>query len=227
MAKLWMWQIPKEMGKRRTIRTHILGSLHLYIPFLYKLALVLAIVDYTSPWFTVFLAVVTMGIASRAIMPHHFILWALPLALCANPTPMFFVGWGILWFIQDWPIWKNPKLLYALTFRYRSNQGIRDYGQLLEDADEVIEWLKKYTAEGEAIWVNGAENHIYLDANRPATAMSIIEAQGKEPRLDYPRVIVHSAASPENYDYTPGGYEHALISPHGLYTVLTRKGIVV
>lgn len=227
MAKLWLWQMPKRMGKHRHIRSHIVGMLHLYIPFLYKLALILAIVDYTSPWFIVFLVVVAMSIASKGIVPHHFILWALPLALCANPGPMFFVGWGILWFVQDWPIWKNPSLIYPLTFRYKSGSGLRDYGQLLEDSNEVVDWLKKNTAEDEAIWVNGAENHVYLDANRKATAMSIIEAQGVEPRLDFPRVIVHSAATPEHYDYTPGGYEHVLISPHGFYTILQRKGLVV
>jgi hypothetical protein len=138
--------------------------------------------------------------------------------MAAKPTPLFFAAWAILFLLQDWAIWVKPELLYPATFPFR-NSSLRDYGQLLDDADEVVEWLKGNTEESEAVWVNGIENSIYLQANRRAALMSICEAPNELPD-PMPRVIVHSPTAQEyNYEH----YEHQLLSPRGLYSVWTRK----
>lgn len=103
-----------------------------------------------------------------------------------------------------------------MTFRFR-NGG--DYGKLLDDAKPVIEWLKANTAPDEAIWVNGVENQIYIEANRPSVCMQIIEAPREEPLLA-PRVIVHCGPTAMDYNYK--GYENALFSPIGIYTIMVR-----
>lgn len=205
------------MGKGRTLKDNTLQALHLLTPFLYKFALVLTVCDWSSPWFIVLLVVIGMTVSVKQVVPHHFILWTFPLAMCASPTPLFWVAWGILWVIQDWPIWQRPELLYPLTFRYRAGGH---YGILLDDAMEAVEWIKANTEEGEAIWVNGFENQIYLEANRPSVCMEICEAPREEPAI-LPRVIVHCGTSGAEFDYS--GYEHVLISTKGLYTVMKRK----
>lgn len=225
IAKLWMLDIPKRMGKKRTFKTNVVAVLHLFIPFIHKLILIAMIVDYKSKWFVVFAIVVAMSLSVKQLVPHHFILWALPLALCSQPTPAFFAAWGVLWLLQDYPIWKTPALLYPLTFRFRGS-ALRDYGELLADSKEAVEWVKAHTDEGEAILVNGIENSFYLECNRPASAMQICEAQGEETPI-LPRVIVHSAATGMDIDIS--GYDHQLITPRGLYSVFTRKpsGIIL
>lgn len=88
---------------------------------------------------------------------------------------------------------------------------------------EVVEWLKANTAPGEAILVNGFENQIYIEANRPAICMDICEAPREADKI-MPRVIVHCGNSAVEMDYT--GYEPQLITaPAGLYTVTVRKDL--
>ncbi len=208
------------MNKERTFRANTLSTLHLLLPFLIKFALILTILDWRSPWFVVLMVVIGLTITAKQIVPHHFILWTLPLALASHPTVLFFVAWVILWLIQDFSIWKNPKLIYPLTFRFRNNQ-VKDYGQLLDDADQVIAWVKANTKEGEAIFVNGFENNLYLECNRPASNMLICEAVGHE-EIELPRVYLHSAGT-ATLEFDLSNYRHVLISPMGLYTIMVKK----
>lgn len=219
-ARKWLWEIPKKMGKARALRTHTLKQLHLLTPFLFKLCVLLPIIDPRSPWALVLLIAAVLTISVKQIVPHHLILLAFPLAMCAEPNALFFVAWGILWVLQDWPIWNNPELIYPLTFRDRGNV-IRHYGELLGDSDEVVEWLKENTKEGEAIWVNGFENQIYLEANRPSAMLTICEATDVQEEFEKPRVIVHCVNGRQDFNYE--GYEHRLITPRGLFTVMERK----
>ena len=219
---LYLWFIPREMGKARTLRRNTLAQLHLLMPGLIKLAMVLAIADWRSPWFVVFLVCVVLTVSVKQVVPHHLILLTFPLALAVNPSGLWFIAWVILWMLQDFLIWLKPDLIYPLTFRFR--QG-GHYGVLLDEGLEVVEWLKANTAPGETILVNGFENQIYIEANRPGVCMDICEAPREADKI-MPRVIVHCGNSAVPLDYT--GYEPQLVSaPGGLYTVTVRKALTL
>lgn len=206
--------MPNKMGKGRTLKQNTLGHLHLLKPGLILMAPFLACMDYSSPWAVVLLAVVAISLWSKQIVPHHFILWAFPLALACQPTPMTFIAFGLVWAFRDLAIWLRPENIYKITFG--APQG--DYGMRLEDGEWVARWLKdKLLTE---IWVNGMDNNVYLQSGLKSWNMVVPEWTEPFEGLP-PKFIIHCAGSVE-FDYDKYGYEVVDSSPRGTYIISER-----
>lgn len=151
---------------------------------------------------------------SKQIVPHHFILWAFPLALACHPTVMTFVAYALVWAFRDLAIWLRPENIYKITFG--SPQG--SYGDRLDDAEYVADWLKK---EGvKEVWVNGMDNNVYLQANVPS--WNLVVPEWTEPFEGLPpKVIIHTAGAIP-FDYDAHGYENTGSSPRGMYILMER-----
>ncbi len=128
---------------------------------------------------------------------------------------MTFLAFFIVWAVRDGICWYRPELIYRVTFG--SGQG--DYGTMMNDARHIEAWLIVNTAKDEIIWVNGAENQIYLNVLRKPWRIEIPEIKGL-PDGEPPRCIVHCSQSAQEFDYT--GYEPKLVSVIGLYTLMVK-----
>ncbi len=211
----WCVAIPAQFGARRMFKANTLGHAKFLLPCLFLLAPFIASMDWHSRWTLVFVAMVAVTLWSKQVVPHHFILFALPIALASQPTAMTFLAFFIVWAVRDGICWYRPELIYRVTFG--SGQG--DYGTMMNDARHIEAWLIVNTAKDEVIWVNGAENQIYLNVLRKPWRIEIPEIKGL-PDGEPPRCIVHCSQSAQEFDYT--GYEPKLVSVIGLYTLMVK-----
>lgn len=155
-----------------------------------------------------------MSLASKQIVPHHFILWAFPLALACEPTAMTFVAFALVWGFRDLAIWLRPENIYKITFG--APQG--DYGMRLDDGEWVANWLKAKNVK--EIWVNGMDNNVYLQAGIKSWNMVVPEWTEPFEGLP-PKFIIHCAGSVP-FDYDANGYEVVEASPKGTYIISER-----
>ncbi len=213
--RYWLISIPASMGKKRTFQRNTVSASKLLIPCLALFAPIVASMNSITPWAIVACVVVLLMIASKQVVPHHFILLTLPMALATQPTMFTFAGIAIIWLFRDGITWYRPDLIYRVTFG--SAQG--DYGTVMKDADTLEAWIRKNTKPDEVIWVNGMENQIYLNTLRKAWRIEIPELMGV-PEGEKPRVIVHCSQSAKEFDYE--GYEPELISRIGLFTLMVK-----
>ena len=216
IAYQWVFKTPRTMGKARTLRINTLSSFHLLKPGLYVFAPFLASMDYTSPWALVALSVVAVAILSKQIVPHHFILLALPVAMAWAPSVGSLFAFAIVFGMREIIPYLNPATMYQVTFA--GKQG-GHYGLNLDDGAYVTNWLKANTDPSETIWINGWENQIYLNANRAAWQIQVPELLDP-PKGQPPRVIVHCQGAIE-FDYA--GYDVAEVSPGRTLTIMTRE----
>lgn len=206
---------PSKMGKSRTLKQNTLGHLHLLKPGLILMMPWIACMDFGSPWALVFLACVAVSLWSKQIVPHHFILWAFPLALASKPGPGAFLAYGVVWALRDLAIWLRPENIYKITFG--APQG--DYGMRLEDGEWVARWLQ---ARGvKEVWVNGMDNNVYLQAGVKAWNIVVPEWTQAFEGMP-PKYIVHCPGSIA-FDYDAAGYEMAESSPRNSYLIMERK----
>lgn len=213
---VWCVAIPAAFGKRRTFKTNTLGHSKYLLPCLFLLAPFIASMDWHSRWTVVLACMVAVTLWSKQTVPHHFILFTFPVAMAAHPTPMTFAAFFIVWAVRDGITWYKPELIYRVTFGGASG----DYGSMIRDARHIEDWLRKNTGPDEIIWVNGAENQIYLNTMRKPWRIEIPEIKGL-PDGEAPRCIVHCSQSAQEFDYT--GYTPELVSVVGLYTLMVRK----
>lgn len=212
--RYWLIRVPAMMGAKRTFRHNTVSALKILTPCLALFAPVVASLNIQSPWIFCAGAVVVLMILSKQIVPHHFILLVLPVALSTEPSVFTFAGIALIWCFRDGLIWYKPELVYQLTFP--------SYGSLLEGARTIENWIKANTKPDEIIWVNGYENQIYLNTMRKAWRIEIPELEGL-PEGEPPKYVVHSAQTAKKFDYEKYGYETELISNMGHYTLVVRK----
>jgi hypothetical protein len=207
--------MPSKMGKLRTLKQNTLGHLHLLKPGLILMAPFIACLNPSSPWAIVFAVCVGVSLWSKQIVPHHFILWAFPLALACQPTPMTFAAFALVWAFRDLAIWLKPEHIYKITF----GAANADYGMRLEDGEWVAHWLKdKREVE---IWVNGMDNNVYLQSGLKAWNMIVPEWTEPFEGLP-PKFIIHCPGNIP-FDYDEHGYEVVESSPRGMYIISERK----
>jgi len=208
------WTMPNRMGKGRTLKQNTLGHLHLLKPGLILMAPFLACMDWHSPWAVVLVCVVGVSLWSKQIVPHHFILWAFPLAMACEPTVMTFVAFALVWAFRDLAIWLRPENIYKITFG--APQG--DYGMRLDDGEWVANWLKLHNVT--EVWVNGMDNNVYLQAG--VKAWNLVVPEWTEPFEGLPpKVIVHCPGNVA-FDYDAHGYSVTDSSPKGMYIISER-----
>lgn len=212
----WCWMVPKKFGKARTFRINTLSAQHLLKPGILLMVPLLATADVTSWWFGVFVAVVGVSVLSKQIVPHHYLAWAYPLAMAANPGVGSVLAFGAVWVMRDLLPYLKPETLYAVAFPYRDG---RNYGDVLADGAEVVAWLKEHAKGEDTIWVNGWENQIYLEAGKKAWQVNVPELTDA-PEGITPRVIIHCANGAVPFDYD--GYEHKMMTTNGFHVILKR-----
>lgn len=206
---------PSKMGKARTLKQNTLGHLHLLKPGIILMAPFIATMDFSSPWAAIFFLCIGISVWSKQIVPHHYLLWAFPLALASRPGIGAFVAFAIVWAFRDLAIWLRPSNIYRITFG--GAQG--DYGMRLEDGEWVAHWLRERGAK--EIWVNGMDNNIYLSGPFKAWNMVVPEwtekFEGKPPKY-----IVHGPGAIE-FDYDGNGYQMVESTSRGSYILMERK----
>jgi len=212
----WAWTIPAQFGKTRTLRRNTLGHLHLLKPGLFLMLPFIATMQ--GPWVLVLLAMVTLALLSKQVMPHHFLLFALPVALGSAPSATTWAAFGIAWVLLEAVAWVKPSIVYPLTF---ADPGGNHYGMVLQDAEWVTRWLDENEPNEDTIWVNGMENNVYLHSGRKAWAIIVPELR-ETPQGLPPRIIVHCRGSVE-FDYDAHGYEMVDSSPLGGLVIMRRK----
>lgn len=212
----WCWTIPAQFGKKRTLRANTLGHLHLLKPGLFLMLPLVATMNTT--WGLVLLAMVAVAISSKQVMPHHFLLLALPIALGASISTASLLAFGLAWILIDLPCWLRPSLVYPLTFADKSGAH---YGMVLGEGEWVAQWMRLNAPEEDTIWVNGIENNVYLQCGLKAWAIIIPELT-VTPEGTPPRHIIHCRGNVP-YDYDANGYEMADASPLGGLVIMRRK----
>lgn len=219
LQKFWAWsvQIPSEFGKKRTFKRNVLSASRLLIPCLALLAPVIAGQD-GSRWAWVSLAYFALMLSSLQVVPHHFIGLAFLLVMGCTVTPAVVLGLLAVWALKDGLCLWEPSIIYPSTF----GGGNVHYGMMLDDGGKMAAMVAARTEPGEAIWVNGMENNIYFQANRPAWRVEIPELPGI-PLGEPPRFIVHCTQSAKAFDYEGLGYEPLEVSNMGLFTLMRRK----
>lgn len=205
----WAWVVPKSFGSARTVKANILGHVPVLVPGLCLLAPVIATAQ--GPWAWVALAVAAVALSSKQVVPHHYIALAFPLALAAQPSVALFVAFALVYATRDLWAMVKPRHVYPLTFP--------GYETTFLDSVEVLEWIAGNTKPDEAIWVNGMENQLYLEANRKAWGIQVPELRSK-PEGEAPRVIVHTRGHVE-FDYA--NYKRVLTSPRGLFSIMVKR----
>lgn len=213
-----LWLIPKQMGRKRTLAVNTMSAWHLLRPCIYLTSVILACCHPLNPWATVSVLVMVLALLSKQVVPHHFILLALPLAIGADTSIFTFVALAAVFVTRDLIVWMRPSLIYSVTFPSSRGQG--DYGDMLAEGRKVAAIVKAITNPDEHIWVNGMENNVYLEAERKAWRIEVPELEGL-PEGEAPRVIVHVAGQAKKFDYK--GYEPHEISNMGAMTVMVRK----
>jgi len=212
-ALAWCYLLPKEFGKRRTFKVNTLSASRLLIPALALLAPVLASLT-ANYWALAALAYALVSLASKQIVPHHFIGLAFLLALASEPTAFTIGALLLVWGLRDGLCLYEPKIVYPTTFGGPGGH----YGQMLGDAEKIAAKIPK----GETIWVNGMENNVYLQAEAKAVRIEIPELPGvPDFSKGKPEYIVHCATSHKAFDYE--GYEPIEISNLGLFTLMQRR----
>jgi hypothetical protein len=210
--------IPLQFGKNRKLNRN--SNISLLRAWIWEAAPFLAIANLHSPWLIVLLGMVLLMLATKQIVPHHYLALSPVIAFAIIPSalPAALIAFLLVWLFRSFSIWRHPSQLYLRTF-FGANGA--HYGQILEDADTCEEWLRKNTKPDEVIWVNGMENQIYLNAGRKSWGIMVPELTGF-PAGKPPRVVVHCAGSADkSFDYTD--YEPQVISRLGSYTLLVRK----
>lgn len=212
----WTWTIPAQFGKTRTLRRNTLGHLHLLKPGLFLMLPFIATMQ--GPWGLVLLAMVALALLSKQVMPHHFLLFAFPVALGSAPTATTWAAFGLAWILIEAAAWIVPANVYALTF---ADPGGAHYGMVLKDAEWVTRWLDENEPNEDTIWVNGMENNVYLHSGRKAWAIIVPELQ-ETPQGLPPRIIVQCRGHVP-FDYDAHGYEFVDSSPLGGLHIMRRK----
>ncbi len=207
----WCWLVPSTFGAKRTFKTNTLSAAKILLPCITLFAPFVAVME-LDRWALVALTVFIVMLWSKQIVPHHFILLALPVALSASPTTLTWVSFALVWSLRDGIVWYRPALIYPVTFP--------NYDALLADAAKIEAWIRENVSQNEIIWVNGMENQIYLNTMRKAWRVEIPELRGF-PEGDAPRVIVHCHTSHKKFDYD--GYEPVIVSTIGLYTLMVKQ----
>lgn len=213
----WCVAIPGEFGKKRTFKRNVLSASRLLIPCLALLAPVIAGQD-GGRWAWASLAYFALMLSSLQIVPHHFIGLAFLLAMGCTGSPAVILGLLAVWALKDGLCLWEPAIIYPSTF----GGGNVHYGMMLDDGGKIAAIVAAKTEPGEAIWVNGMENNIYFQANRPAWRVEIPELPGA-PLGEPPRYIVHCTQSAKPFDYDGLGYEPIEVSNLGLFTLMRRK----
>lgn len=220
LTKLWHYcfTLPKEFGKKRSLKLNT--EFPILRGWIFEAAPFIAIMDLNSPWTIIFAAMVLLMLASKQIVPHHFILLSLPIALGISHISTFpaFIAYAIVLSTRSLYAWKLPNSLYALTF----GNATTNYGMMLEDADTIENWIRESTKADEVIWVNGMENQIYINTMRKAWQINIPELTSL-PSGEPPRVVVHCPQSGiRSFEYEKYGYAPQVISRLGLYVLMVR-----
>lgn len=208
------WTMPNLMGKKRTLKQNTLGHLHLLKPGVVIMIPFFACMNLASPWALVLVTCIAISWLSKQIVPHHFILWAFPLAMACEPTVMTFVAFGLVWAFRDLAIWLRPENIYKITFG--APQG--DYGMRLDDGEWVANWLKRNNVK--EVWVNGMDNNVYLQSGIKSWNMVVPEWTETFEGLP-PKVIVHCPGNVA-FDYDKHGYSVTDSSPKGMYIISER-----
>jgi hypothetical protein len=215
LAKEWLWDVPKRLGKARTFRNNVLGGAKVLIPGLTLLAVPVAFIKPESPWGLFALVVAGGMVLSKQIVPHHFLLLTFPVALASEMTAL---GWCVLtclWIIRDGLMWYMPKAVYPLTFP--------GYLELLEETAPIEKWLID-NAQGEAIWIDGMENHIIFNSMKQVTRIEIPELPGIP--SERPKYVVWTYSFKRGADGKPAfdyrGYEPVMVQ--GLNGGTTKRG---
>ena len=218
----WCWFVPALFGANRTWKRNTLSASRLLIPCVALMAPLVAVMSW-GPWALVALSVVAVMVWSKQIVPHHFILLALPVAMSAHVGPFALAALALVWIPRDGICWWRPDLTYRFTFSLAGG----DYGQMIADLNKIEKFLRENTPADEVIWVNGFENQVYLNTMRRAWRIEIPELPG-HPAGDPPRYIVHCNSSAKrgdgSFDYEAWNYEPAMISTSGEFTLLLRRG---
>lgn len=209
-----VWTMPNRMGKSRTLKQNTLGHLHLLKPGILLMMPFVASLNVASPWALVLVLCILVSLWSKQIVPHHFILWAFPLAMACEPTVMTFVAFAIVWAFRDLAIWIRPANIYPITFGAPNG----DYGMRLDDGEWVARWLEQHKAK--ELWVNGMDNNVYLQANIKPWNLVVPEWTEKFEGLP-PKHIVHCPGAIE-FDYDKHGYEMKESSPRNSYIIMER-----
>lgn len=220
-----IWQacvlIPQQMAKTRTFKANnmllIRNAVIEIVPFICCL-------NWNSRWSYIFLIFVCLMVASKQIVPHHFLILAIPLSLACQPTAGLWLSVSMLLLLRHLKLWINPALLYPITFN--DPRSGTDYGRYLADSVLIEAWLKENTSDSTVIWVNGCENQIYLNAHRKAEQINVPEYNEKPE--NNPEYVIHCAAGyiigPQDPFWKQ--YEPVVTSHLGLYTLLRRKNRV-
>jgi len=216
----WVFVAPSKMGKDRRF------FVHTNIPILWgpicEMSVMLAVASTGNLWLLVLLSMVAVAVAAKQVVPHHLILFCLPLAMLAEPGPLTFGAFILIWATRSLHLWRKPIKTYPATF-FDTDNPAAEYGMVLNDSAEIEDWIRENTNPNEPIWVNGMENHIYLYANRKSVQINIPEFLDK-PKIT-PRVIVHSLSGDLKLAHELEATTHKVItvSKRGLYTLLVRK----
>lgn len=225
-AKLWLWDIPKEFGKTRTFKANTLSAARLLIPCLTLLAVPLATMQAQSSWALLALGVAGLMVMSKQIVPHHFLLLALPVALGSNMSGMAWLAFALVFAWRDGLCWWKPGVTYPMVF---SGVGGVSYLDTLKDSVKIEETIRRDTKPEEKIWVDGMENHVYLNTGRMAWRVEIPELTGI-PEGEPPRLVVFCVNSAKRkadgnplFDYEGLGYTPKEVSNRGAYVLMERK----
>lgn len=176
----------------------------------------IASMSWDSRWTLVLAVMIAVTVYSKQTVPHHFILFTFPIAMAANPTAMTFVAFALVWAVRDGICWYKPELIYRVTFGGASG----DYGTMMNDARHIEAWIRDNTKPDEIIWVNGAENQIYINTMRRPWRIEIPEIKGL-PEGVAPLYIVHCSQSAQELDYA--GYTPKIVSVIGLFTLMVKE----
>lgn len=239
MGRAWLWTIslPSEFGKARRISLNT--RFDLLKPTIWQAA-PLFVTATTSPWMAALLSAALLSAATKQVVPHHLIGLVVPFCLAIRPTWWALgLAAGVVLSIS-WKVWRDPKWVYPATFFFPDGGH---YGMTLASGAVAAEKVKKLTQDGEAIWVNGMENNIYIMAGRPAWWITVpetrrnlatdtsdpaaVKAGHLVPVPDMalatqaPRVIVHCYGSAVPFDYSR--YKPAYISGDKALTIMVRQ----
>jgi hypothetical protein len=189
----------------------------------------IACMDWRSEWSWLSVLWVGLCVASKQVVPHHLILLIPLIALAGHLTPMVLVAYMLTLCFRNLILWKKPEWLYSATF----GDPLRgtDYGMMLKDSEAVSRWILSETKPDETIFINGIDNEIYTNTGRKAWFMTLPEYWELPMDSIPPRVIVHCAMANKAttwwYESQEAmqrwGWKLELVSPLGLFSVLSRK----
>ena len=230
LSAFWKFVVvmPRHFGKVRRLLSHT------DIPLIKKsigieLLPFIACMDWGSEWSWLSVLWVGLCVASKQVVPHHLILLIPLLALAGHLTPMVLVAYMLTLCFRNLILWRKPEWIYRATF----GDPIRgtDYGMMLKDSDAIVRWILSETKPEETIFVNGIDNEIYTNTGRKAWFLTLPEYWELPTDSIPPRVIVHCAMANKAttwwYESQEAmqrwGWKLELVSPLGLFSVLTRK----